>query len=61
MIAAILEAGEGTVEIDPIQESEVGEFASAINDDGTMRIIPSDFAALGGVDGFYVARLRTLL
>ncbi len=61
MIAAIIEAGEGSVEIDPITPEEAGEFAPAITADGTMRIIPSDFAAIGGVDGFYIARLKSLV
>lgn len=61
VIAAIIDAAEGKVEIDPIHPSECGEFATAIRADGTMRIIPSDFAAIGGVDGFYVARLKSLL
>ena len=29
-----------------------------LNKDGTLRVVPADFAAMGGVDGFYIARLK---
>ncbi len=42
----------------PIMADEVGDFAQAITRDGDIRTLPSMLAAEGGVDGFYVARLR---
>jgi len=47
------------IAIDPVTEAEAGDFAPALTDNGTLRILPSDFASLGGVDGFFIARLRS--
>ncbi len=59
MIAAILDAAKGGFALDPITPEQAGEFARSISDQGTMRIIPSDYADIGGVDGFYIARLKS--
>lgn len=61
VIEAILKAGDGAVEISPITADEAGDFAASIRPDGTMRILPSDYANIGGVDGFYIARLKSQL
>ena len=47
------------IAIDPVSREEAGAFAPALTDKGMMRIVPSDFASLGGVDGFFVARLKS--
>ena len=47
------------VEIDPVSRGEAGAFAPALTDNGMLRILPSDFASFGGVDGFFVARLKS--
>ena len=61
IIDASLEAADGAVAIDPITAAEAGAFASSISDNGTIRILPCDYDAIGGVDGFYIARLRSQL
>lgn len=61
VIEAILKAADGAVEISPITADEAGDFAASIRPDGTMRILPSDYANIGGVDGFYIARLKSQL
>ena len=47
------------IAIDPVTKAEAGAFAPALTDAGMLRIVPSDFASLGGVDGFFVARLKS--
>ena len=59
MIAAILARAEGSFVLDPITPEQAGTFAPSIADGGTIRIVPSDYAAIGGVDGFYIARLKS--
>jgi len=44
--------------IDPVTTQEAGCFHPALTRDGTLRVVPADFAAMGGVDGFYIARLK---
>jgi 16S rRNA (cytosine967-C5)-methyltransferase len=60
IIAAVLEAAEGRFVLDPVSPAEAGDFAASITAEGTLRIIPSDYAALGGVDGFYISRLKSV-
>ena len=50
----------GQYMIDPITPSEAGIFARSINDNGWIRILPSDYCDIGGVDGFFIARLLSL-
>ena len=59
MIAAILARAKGSFVLDPITPEQAGTFAPSIGDGGTIRIVPSDYAAIGGVDGFYIARLKS--
>ena len=47
------------IALDPVTREEAGDFAPALTGDGMLRILPSDFAKLGGVDGFFVARLKS--
>lgn len=41
----------------PINASEIGGMAEAITRDGDLRTLPSQWPELGGLDGFYAARL----
>jgi len=41
----------------PIVASEVGGLAELLTPDGDLRTLPSHFAELDGIDGFYAARL----
>ncbi|MCB1651747.1 MAG: 16S rRNA (cytosine(967)-C(5))-methyltransferase RsmB [Alphaproteobacteria bacterium] len=41
----------------PITKEELGGFDEALTEDGDLRILPFHQAALGGMDGFYIARL----
>jgi 16S rRNA (cytosine967-C5)-methyltransferase len=43
----------------PVQAAELAGLAEAITPAGDVRTLPSMWAERGGVDGFYVARLRT--
>lgn len=42
----------------PIPPDEVGARAELLTPEGDLRTLPSHFADLGGLDGFYAARLR---
>ncbi len=42
----------------PILAGEIGGMDSLITPDGDVRVFPFHMAALGGMDGFYIARLR---
>jgi len=57
IITAILEAAEGRFVIDPVTPAEAGLFSRSITDNGSLRILPSAYQDIGGVDGFFVARL----
>ena len=48
------------IAIDPISAEEAGSFATALTQEGWLRILPADFAALGGVDGFFISRLKLI-
>ncbi|MDP6352494.1 MAG: transcription antitermination factor NusB [Alphaproteobacteria bacterium] len=58
-IAAVLARNPRLVRI-PIAADEVGGDGAVITDDGDLRTLPCHFAALGGLDGFYAARLKRL-
>ncbi len=56
-IAALLESG--AVRPEPLRPGEIpGLPREAITAEGDLRTLPSQWAALGGWDGFYAARLR---
>lgn len=42
----------------PIRPEEIGGLAEAINPQGDLRALPCHLAHLGGLDGFFAARLR---
>jgi 16S rRNA (cytosine967-C5)-methyltransferase len=42
----------------PIRAAEVGGLTEMITSQGDLRTLPSHLAELGGIDGFYAARLR---
>lgn len=58
-IAALL-AQEGPFERVPIEPTEVPGLEMAITPDGALRTLPSHWPERGGIDGFYIARLRRL-
>ena len=43
---------------DPIRPLEVGDIKGVLTTEGDVRVLPFHLAALGGMDGFFVARLR---
>ena len=58
VISDISKDGGIDLTIDPVTAQEAGCFQPALTEDGTLRILPADFAEMGGVDGFYIARLQ---
>ena len=56
-IAALLDRNPGLERV-PIAAHEVGSDAALITDAGDLRTLPCHFAPLGGLDGFYAARLK---
>lgn len=44
----------------PITREELNGFDESLTDEGDLRILPYHQAALGGMDGFYIARLTKL-
>ncbi|MGB1924132.1 MAG: RsmB/NOP family class I SAM-dependent RNA methyltransferase [Candidatus Puniceispirillaceae bacterium] len=59
IIAAILEAADGRYQLAPITSAEAGLFGRSITENGCLRILPSSYADIGGVDGFFIARLMS--
>ena len=60
IISAIIDEANGQYTIDPITTDQAGIFARSITDDGCLRILPNDYCDIGGVDGFFIARLLSL-
>ena len=60
VVSAIITAANGKYTINTIKADEAGIFARSITDDGYLRILPSDYLDIGGVDGFFIARLTCL-
>lgn len=58
-IAALLEQGAPFDRL-PIEKSETPGLEFAVTPEGDLRTLPSHWADSGGIDGFYVARLRRL-
>ena len=56
----LLMAANGQYAIDPITPDQADIFARSITDNGCVRILPSDYGDIGGVDGFFIARLLSL-
>lgn len=57
-IDRILNAHSGRLERWPVATSEVGGIGDIVTSNGDLRIFPSHLGALGGMDGFFVSRLR---
>ena len=60
IIAAILEAADCHYQLAPITSAEAGLFSRSITENGCLRILPSNYADIGGVDGFFIARLMSI-
>jgi len=60
IISAIIDGASGQYTIDPINPDQAGIFARSITNNGCIRILPSDYCDIGGVDGFFIARLLSL-
>ncbi len=56
-VAALLRARGDFARV-PVQAGEAGGLAEAITPEGDLRTLPCHLAELGGMDGFYAARLR---
>lgn len=57
-ISAVLER-HAELQIDPVSETELSPSTKSwLRPDGTLRITPESWADIGGVDGFYIARLK---
>ncbi len=59
-IARLLQAQGGQIERAPIAASEIGGLSELITAEGDLRIFPSHLGGIGGMDGFFVSRLRKL-
>jgi len=55
-IAALIESG-AEIEVDPIEAGEI-EIPDSVTPQGFLRTLPSQWPDLGGIDGFFAARLR---
>ena len=58
-IARLIAAGAPIRRV-PITAEEVGGLGEVLSEDGDLRSLPCHIADLGGIDGFYAARLRRL-
>jgi 16S rRNA (cytosine967-C5)-methyltransferase len=58
-VAALIAAGAPIRRV-PIAAEEVGGLGEILDEDGDLRSLPCHIAELGGIDGFYAARLRRL-
>jgi len=50
---------DGQLVIDPVTAEEAGIFSRSLCKQGMLRVAPDEFADIGGVDGFYIARLKS--
>ena len=60
IVAAVMEAADGQYTVDPITPADAGLFARSITKTGCLRILPSAYEDIGGVDGFFIARLMSV-
>jgi 16S rRNA (cytosine967-C5)-methyltransferase len=56
----LLLSGGAPVERLPVDPEEIGGVAEFVTAQGDLRTLPSHWPELGGIDGFYAARLRRL-
>ena len=57
-VVALALAGGAPIERAPVAQAELHGLAVDITADGDVRTLPCHLAAQGGIDGFYIARLR---
>ncbi len=57
-IERALNAHSGMIERVPVATSEVGGIGDIVSPNGDLRIFPSHLGTLGGMDGFFISRLR---
>ena len=60
IIMAIQDEAAGRYVLAPITPDDAGLFARSITENGCLRILPSVYEDIGGVDGFFVARLMSV-
>jgi 16S rRNA (cytosine967-C5)-methyltransferase len=58
-VAALLRSGAPLQRI-PIESREIGGMASVLTAEGAVRTLPVHLPEQGGLDGFYIARLRRI-
>ncbi len=58
-IAALIASGAGVKEL-PVTNVEAGGFTELLNEAGQLRTLPSHMIDMGGMDGFFAARLMKL-
>jgi len=58
-ISQLLKNNSHVVEM-PITKVEAGGFTELLNENGQLRTLPCHMAEIGGMDGFFAARLRKL-
>ena len=56
-VIARLCAAHPSVRRDPVRAEEVGNLSELISEDGDLRCLPSQLDTMGGLDGFFAARL----
>jgi len=56
-IEALL-ASDAPVVLDPITPNEIGNGSESVTEQGYLRTLPCHLESLGGMDGFFAARLR---
>ena len=60
ILKSVLSEAGNKYKIVPINDKDAGLFAKSINRNGYLRILPSNYTDIGGVDGFFVARLTSV-
>ncbi len=58
-IAQLIASGAGVKEL-PVTNIEAGGFTELLNENGQLRTLPSHMIDIGGMDGFFAARLKKL-
>ncbi|MGC6530145.1 MAG: RsmB/NOP family class I SAM-dependent RNA methyltransferase [Candidatus Puniceispirillaceae bacterium] len=60
IIAKLTTGPSAVARISPITKDEAGLFATSLNKDGTLRLLPDSCRKEGGNDGFFIARLHPI-
>ena len=58
-ITQLIASGAGVKEL-PVTNVEAGGFTELLNENGQLRTLPSHMIDIGGMDGFFAARLKKL-